>query len=144
MGGIADVVRTLGGPRLVPARSPGELRDALRAGLPYASLSAVAAGLRARRRRPSRPSSRIPARTLARRKKRAAPLAGGVGPALPPRPHRRAGRGRARRPREGRRAGSHADNRALGGATPLSRLDTDLGAEEVEAVLLRLAHGVVG
>jgi putative toxin-antitoxin system antitoxin component (TIGR02293 family) len=37
-----------------------------------------------------------------------------------------------------------AANRELGGATPLSRLDTDLGAEEVEAVLLRLSYGVVG
>ena len=37
-----------------------------------------------------------------------------------------------------------APNRALGDADPLSRLDTDLGAEEVEAALLRLAHGVFG
>ncbi len=38
----------------------------------------------------------------------------------------------------------HAGNRALGGAAPLSQLDTDLGAEAVESALLRLAHGVVG
>ncbi len=33
-------------------------------------------------------------------------------------------------------------NRALGGAVPLRQLDTDLGAGEVEDVLLRIAHGV--
>ena len=44
MGAIADVIQALGGPGLVPARSAGELRDALRTGLPYASLSAVASG----------------------------------------------------------------------------------------------------
>lgn len=33
-------------------------------------------------------------------------------------------------------------NRALGGDIPLHRLDTDLGAGDVEALLLRIAHGV--
>jgi putative toxin-antitoxin system antitoxin component (TIGR02293 family) len=33
-------------------------------------------------------------------------------------------------------------NRALGGDTPLSFLDTDIGARQVEAVLGRIAHGV--
>src|SRR4029077_3152368 len=36
MGVIGDVIQALGGPGLVPARSAAELRDALRAGLPYA------------------------------------------------------------------------------------------------------------
>jgi len=35
-------------------------------------------------------------------------------------------------------------NRALDGAVPLRMLDTDLGAEQVEAVLGRIAHGIVG
>jgi putative toxin-antitoxin system antitoxin component (TIGR02293 family) len=33
-------------------------------------------------------------------------------------------------------------NRALGGRTPLQQLDTDLGARQVEDLLLRIAHGV--
>ena len=33
-------------------------------------------------------------------------------------------------------------NRALGGDIPLDRLDTDPGARDVEALLLRIAHGV--
>lgn len=35
-------------------------------------------------------------------------------------------------------------NRSLGGAVPLSILDTDLGAEQVETLLGRIAHGIVG
>lgn len=35
-----------------------------------------------------------------------------------------------------------APNRALGGRSPLSRLDTDLGTREVEEILGRIEHGV--
>lgn len=140
MGAITDIVRTLGGPRLVPAKTAAELRDVLRAGLPYGSLAAVSTGF-------SIDGStlvailRIPRRTLARRKKdrrltaeesdrlfrlgRVATLA----------EETLGSRARAT-------AWLHTGNRALGGAIPLSELDTDLGAEQVEAVLLRLAHGV--
>lgn len=142
MGAISDIVRTLGGPRLVPARTPEELRDALRAGLPYGSLAAVATGF-------SIDGSaivailRIPQRTLARRKKERRLTA--------EESDRLFRLGRVATLAEevlGTRAKAtawlHAGNRALGGAAPLSELDTDLGAEQVEAVLLRLAHGVVG
>ena len=33
-------------------------------------------------------------------------------------------------------------NRALGGKLPMDRLDTDLGAREVEDILGRIAYGV--
>jgi putative toxin-antitoxin system antitoxin component (TIGR02293 family) len=36
----------------------------------------------------------------------------------------------------------NTENRALGGPTPMEMLDTDLGTQEVEAVLGRVAHGV--
>ena len=36
----------------------------------------------------------------------------------------------------------HAANTALGEESPLSRLDSDLGARQVEDVLVRIAHGV--
>lgn len=36
----------------------------------------------------------------------------------------------------------HRRNRALGGRTPLSMVDTDLGSRRVEAVLGRIEHGV--
>lgn len=35
-----------------------------------------------------------------------------------------------------------ASNRALGGATPLSLLDTDIGTQAAEAVLTRIEYGV--
>jgi uncharacterized protein (DUF2384 family) len=35
-----------------------------------------------------------------------------------------------------------APNRALGGEVPLQMLDTDIGARQVEEVLLRLSYGV--
>ncbi|HEX7478057.1 MAG TPA: antitoxin Xre/MbcA/ParS toxin-binding domain-containing protein [Polyangiales bacterium] len=35
-----------------------------------------------------------------------------------------------------------ADNQALGGAAPISLLDTDVGTRAVEDVLLRIEHGV--
>ncbi len=142
MSGTADIVRALGGPRLVPAKSPGQLRALVRAGLPYASLAAVAAAFEL----PALDAVsilRIPQRTLARRKKerrlsaeesdrlvRLARIAALAEEVLGSRDA--AGRWLA------------AQNRGLGGRTPLSELDTDLGAEEVESVLLRLAHGIVG
>jgi putative toxin-antitoxin system antitoxin component (TIGR02293 family) len=36
------------------------------------------------------------------------------------------------------------DNRALGGGSPLEMLDTEIGSRAVEGVLLRLEHGVIG
>jgi putative toxin-antitoxin system antitoxin component (TIGR02293 family) len=142
MGDFSDIVHALGGSGLVPARTFGELREALRAGLPYASLSAVASGFEIAG--PTVASILgIPARTLARRKKERR---------LSPEESDRLFRlGRLAALAEevlGTRAKAsawlHTSNRALGGATPLSQLDTDLGAEEVESALLRLAHGVVG
>jgi putative toxin-antitoxin system antitoxin component (TIGR02293 family) len=35
-------------------------------------------------------------------------------------------------------------NRALGGASPLDYLDTELGAQQVEQVLGRIGHGIIG
>ena len=142
MSEVGDIVRNLGGFGLVPARTAAQLRELLRAGLPVASLAAAASAFALE---PSAVAAvlRIPARTLARRKhqrrlspeesdrlfrlSRVATLAEDV----------LGGRPRAT-------AWLQAANRELGGATPLSRLDTDLGAEEVEAVLLRLSYGVVG
>jgi putative toxin-antitoxin system antitoxin component (TIGR02293 family) len=142
MSGTADIVRALGGSRLVPAKSPGQLRALVRAGLPYASLAALAAGFRLEAL-DAGSILRIPGRTLARRKKekrlsmeesdrlvRLARIAALAEETLGT--------------REKAALWLSTSNRALGGETPLSRLDTDLGAEEVEAVLRRLAHGVIG
>jgi putative toxin-antitoxin system antitoxin component (TIGR02293 family) len=136
------VIRTLGGPALVHARSLEELRERLRAGLPFAALSAVAAGF-GLAGEDAASVLRIPARTLARRKREKR---------LSPDESDRLFRlGRIATLAEevlGDRSKAarwlRTENRALGHAAPLSRLDTDLGAEEVETILLRLAHGIVG
>jgi putative toxin-antitoxin system antitoxin component (TIGR02293 family) len=139
---IPPVIRTLGGPELVHARSLEQLRERLRMGLPFASLSAVATGFGLAGEDAST-ILRIPPRTLARRKRERR-----LSPEESDRLYR-LGRiatlaeevlGDRRKAADWLRA----PNRALGQATPLSRLDTDLGTEEVEGVLLRLAHGVFG
>ncbi len=141
MSEVSGIVRTLGGPRLVPARSLEELRRALRDGLPFLSLAAVARGFEIAAGDLAALVG-IPPRTLARRKKDRR---------LSPDESDRLFRlGRIATLAEevlGTRAKAagwlHAPNRALGGRVPLSELDTDLGAEQVETVLLRLSHGVV-
>lgn len=142
MSGTADIVRALGGPGLVPARSAGQLRALVRAGLPYAALAAVAEGFRL-----AGPEAvailRIPERTLARRKKQNR-LSAEESDRLVRLARIAALAEETLGAREKAARWLTAANRALGGETPLSRLDTDLGAEEVESVLLRLAHGVIG
>jgi putative toxin-antitoxin system antitoxin component (TIGR02293 family) len=36
----------------------------------------------------------------------------------------------------------HRDNRALGGETPMANLDTEIGARQVEELLLRISYGI--
>lgn len=142
MSNVSAIVRALGGQRLVPARSVSELAALVRAGLPFAALTAVASGYRLAAG-DAASILRIPARTLARRRKDAR-LSAEESDRLV-----RLGRIAALAEdvlgsRERAASWLHADNRALGATAPLSALDTDPGAEQVEAVLLRLAHGVVG
>lgn len=136
------IVDTLGGVRTLHTRptTPEALRECVRAGLPYAALDAVAERLALSRDEIVRAVG-LPHRTLARRKSghrlraaesdrlfrlsRVAALAEDV-------------LGTADKARRW----LHASNRALGHETPLSLLDTDLGARQVEAVLGRLVHGV--
>jgi putative toxin-antitoxin system antitoxin component (TIGR02293 family) len=120
--------------------TPAELLAAIRAGLPFAALEALAAQL-------DLPSVEIavllgiPARTFARRRKtdqltaqesdrlfrlartviQAIEVLGALAKA---------------------RLWLLAPNRALGGEVPLQMLDTDIGARQVEEVLLRLSYGV--
>ena len=140
--GLTDLLATLGGRRVLSGRvhDSEDLLVRVRAGLPYAALESLQAGygfdgdlLRE--------VLDVPARTLARRKSsrrfspeesdrlfrmaRIVTLAtetlGGKDPA---------------------REWLQAPNRALGGDVPLRRLDTDLGARQVESLLGRIAHGV--
>src|SRR5687768_8272800 len=126
---MSRVVELLGGPAVLGAG--GDLVAAIRAGLPYRGLESVLACLdpaahdavfdalrlrRGRHRLVPGESERVVrlARTLAR----AEAVLGDLD---------RAGRWLT------------APNRALGLLTPLSRLDTELGGEEVEVLLARIA-----
>ena len=136
------LVKTLGGKGVLrePLRTYDAVIDRVRAGLPYAALEAVASRFEIPQETLVRVLA-LPLRTLARRKKerrlradesdrllrltRAAALAEEV-----------------LGTREKAAAWLRKANRALGGVSPLDRLDTDLGARQVEQILYRVAHGV--
>ena len=136
------IAETLGGYRVMKARvkTAERLREHVRAGLPYTALLALAGRLEI-------PAGalgealKIPARTLARRRR--------AGRLSPEESDRLARIGRilamaeevlGDSARAARWLGK--PNRALGGVVPLQHLDTDLGARDVETVLIRFEHGV--
>jgi putative toxin-antitoxin system antitoxin component (TIGR02293 family) len=139
-GAIVDVLGGLKALRRRVARQE-ELRERVRAGLPYAALAAVIARMRMA---PSEVTGvlHLTPRTLARRKAQ-----GTLDPDESDRLVRFA------------RVIAHATevfgtrdkaalwlrrtNRALGGHPPLDMLDTEIGSRAVEGVLLRLEHGVL-
>lgn len=139
--GAARVAELLGGRRVLGPISDGEeFVEAVRNGLPYASLEALTRAL-GQDVGDVGAVVGIPARTLARRKHEqvlspvesdrlyrlayvthvASATLGGVEPA---------------------RVWLNRPNRALGGTTPLSLLDTDIGCRQVEEVLSRLSYGM--
>jgi putative toxin-antitoxin system antitoxin component (TIGR02293 family) len=126
----------------VPARSPGQLRALVRDGLPYAALSAVVSGFRLDAGH-TVTILRIPQRTLARRRKEKR-LSAEESDRLVRLARIAALAEEVLGSREKAARWLTVESRALGGRTPLSELDTDLGAEEVEGVLQHLAHGIVG
>jgi putative toxin-antitoxin system antitoxin component (TIGR02293 family) len=136
-------VSTLLGGKKILKRSIAEhhdMQDVVRSGLPFAALEAFAKAMRI----PSAAVTRVlglAPRTLARRKSkhmftpvesdrlyRLARVACMAIQVLGS--HEKAGHWLER------------PNRALGGATPLSLLDTDIGVHQVEAVLGRIEHGI--
>ncbi len=136
------IFQTLGGPRVL-RRSPrtlDALRRALREGLPYAALVAVATRFELSQNEVVAVLA-LPPRTLARRK-------------VEQRLHAdesdrlfRLGRIAALAEdvlgsREKATSWLHRPNRALGNQPPLQQLDSDPGTRRVEDLLLRIAHGV--
>jgi putative toxin-antitoxin system antitoxin component (TIGR02293 family) len=138
----ARVAETLGGWRVMKdrVRTADRLRDRVRTGLPYPAVEAVA-------RRLDVPLGELGAalgiasRTLARRRK--------TGRLSAEESDRLVRLGRILALAEqvlGDRAKAarwlRQPNRALGRIVPLQHVDTDIGAREVETILLRIAHGV--
>lgn len=141
MPAIAGIVEALGGREMrdKPVRSPEDLKEWIREGLPFASLDKVMERYGLNREEISSALD-LPPRTLARRKAeqrlrrdesdrlfRLVRIATQATEVL--------GTENAKR-------WLHTPNRGLGGHRPLALLDTDLGARQVEEVLGRIEHGV--
>ena len=138
----ARIAETLGGYRVMKGhvRSAGRLRERVHTGLPYSAVEALAECLEATVAELGEVLG-VPARTLARRR--------GAGRLTAAESDRLVRLGRIAALAEevlGDRAKAarwlRQPNRALGQLVPLRHLDTDLGTREVEAVLLRIEHGV--
>jgi putative toxin-antitoxin system antitoxin component (TIGR02293 family) len=137
-----EVVDFLGGSKVLGVvKETEDIQDAIRDGLPYAAFEALADMLQLTRRDVTEIIGMAP-RTLARRKKHrqhlspiesdrlyriaritqlAADTLGGVDQA---------------------RVWLNRDNRSLGGHSPLSMLDTEIGARQVEETLTRINYGM--
>jgi putative toxin-antitoxin system antitoxin component (TIGR02293 family) len=136
------IAETLGGARVLKRKgvTRAGLQAQLRTGLPYSALEAVAAGFEIGTA-DLVAVLRVPPRTLARRKREKRLRADESDRLF------RLGRIAALAEdvlgsREKATRWLHQPNRALGSATPLHQMDTELGARQVEDVLLRVAHGV--
>ena len=142
MASTGRIYKALGGKKVLkePASHYGTLIEHVRAGLPYAALEAVAERFEIPRDDVLR-ILHVPSRTLARRKRERVFRPDESDRLL------RLGRIAAMAEevlgsRERAAAWLQDPNRALGGPRPLDRLDTDLGARQVEHILGRIAHGV--
>ncbi len=134
------IVETLGGQKVVKAATLEDLQARRRAGLPYASLDAVSAAYHIGAKDLVR-ILELPLRTLARRKKERRLHADESDRLL------RLGRVAALAEevlgsREKATLWLHEPNAALANESPLRHLDSDLGARQVEDVLVRISHGV--
>ena len=136
------VAKTLGTSRALRRKgiTAEELQAQVRTGLPYSALEAVASGFQIGMG-DLITLLHVPARTLARRKRQKRLRADESDRLF------RLGRIAALAEevlgnRERAIGWLHQPNRALGNAVPLRQLDTELGARQVEDLLLRIAHGV--
>lgn len=136
------LVKTLGGTKVFRERHAtySGVVERVRAGLPYAALEAVATRFAVPQEALFR-VLHIPPRTLARRKKERRLRADESDRLL------RLGRVAALAEEvlgtpEKAGAWLKKPNRALGGLVPLEQLDTDIGTQQVEEILGRIAHGI--
>jgi putative toxin-antitoxin system antitoxin component (TIGR02293 family) len=122
------------------AKTAAELREAVRKGMPFGVFAALSKHLEMSLQEVADVAG-IPPRTVARRK-----TYGTLDPQESDRVYRLARvvaqAARSLGSLEKARAWLKAPNRALAGEVPLGLLDTDIGARQVEEVLLRLDHGI--
>ena len=119
---------------------PGDFQDAIRKGLPFATFEVLMRVLGIRALELARLLG-LAARTLARRKS-----GGELSPAESDRLYRIARlaltAAEVLGTPEKAREWLHRKNRALGGLTPISCLDTGVGERQVEDLLGRIGHGI--
>ncbi len=140
---IIEVATLLGGKKVFKREisEVNEMREVLRKGLPYQSLESLSKSTGIQLSTLTKVIGVAP-RTLARRKEAGSTF----NPAESDRIYRLARimtlaidvLGSKEKAKEW----LSRNNRALGGETPLSLLDTDMGAKQVEEVLGRIEHGV--
>ena len=136
------IVALLGGPKVFPKRISDEtdLRKALRNGFPYASFEALLEVLDLRSRDLAKLVG-VAARTLARRRTN-----NQLSPIESDRLYRVAYITRLAADALGSldkaRAWLHEENQALGGGSPVSFLDTEIGERQVEELLNRVNYGI--
>lgn len=144
MGSVPEgLVGLLGGRKVLgPLTEARDIQEAVRDGLPYATLGALAMALDLAQKDVTAVIGVAP-RTLARRRHERQ-----FSPAESDRLYRIAHVTRLAVDVLGSldkaRKWLTRENRALGGAIPLGMLDTEIGERQVEDVLLRLAHGIYG
>ena len=121
-------------------RSLADMQEALRRGLPYAAFEAVLEALQMDSSTLVRLVGASP-RTMARRKARRV-----LSPTESDRLYRVARvtvqAADTFGSLEKARAWLHRPNEALGGDTPISQLDTEIGEHQVEQLLARIEHGI--
>lgn len=141
-GETQKIVALLGGTRALQRRisDPRRMRDAVRAGLPYAALEAFLVALQISRDQLTSLLGVAP-RTLARRKD-ARRLSPGESDRLYRVAHTVRLATEVLGSLERARSWLSRSNRAMGGVTPISLLDTEIGQRQVEEVLERINHGI--
>ena len=136
------VVALLGGPKVFRGRiaDSDDMRSALRKGLPYAAFEALVQALEVRSKKLAELLG-VASRTLARRRSERH-----LSPIESDRLYRIAHithlASEALGSLEKARAWLHRDNRALGGHSPISYLDTEPGERKVEELLNRMSYGI--
>ncbi len=136
------LITLLGGrsPLALTVSEPGDIQERIRRGLPYATFEALMRVLGIRARELAHLLG-VASRTLARRKN-----GGELSPVESDRLYRIARialkAAEVLGTPEKARAWLHRKNRALGGSTPISCLDTGVGERQVEDLLGRIDHGI--
>jgi len=138
-----SLIEALGGRKVFKRRIANldELREAVKAGLPYASFEALIGKLGLGREEAAA-ALHLPQRTIARRKKEQRLQADESDRVL--RLARISAQAMATLGSEEKAAQwLRRPNRALGNRTPLDLLDSDIGIRQVEEILGRIAHGTI-